>query len=72
MISLPLVSKARDLLTLISEAAVCQGNSDDQFLALPNIRENSMKDAKGMLYSVQNMGLHKHDFICFCIAYAIK
>ena len=46
---------------------MCQGNSDDQFLALPNVRENSMKDATGMLYSVQKMGLHKHDFICFVL-----
>jgi len=39
------VSKAKVVLTAISGAAVCEGNSDEKFLALPNIHENTMKDA---------------------------
>ena len=39
------VTKAKDLLTTISDADVCEGNSDDRFLALPNIHENSLRDA---------------------------
>ena len=42
------VSKVRDTLALLSEAAVCQGNSDEQFLSLPNIHDHSMKDASSM------------------------
>ena len=43
-----IVLKAREIITIIYEAAVCQGNSDERFLALPNIRKNSMKDSTSM------------------------
>ena len=40
-----IVSKVRDLLALVSCAQACEGNSDERFLALPNIHKNTMKDA---------------------------
>ena len=39
------VTKAKDLLSTISNADICEGNSDDRFLALPNIHKNSLIDA---------------------------
>ena len=45
---LRLVLKARRLLIAISEAAVCQGNFDEQFLTLPNVYENGIRDATGI------------------------
>jgi len=54
------VSKAKVVLTAISGAAVCGGNSDEKFLALPNIHENTMKDAsrKFIIWHVT-----KHEYI---------
>ena len=43
------MSKAKDLLDLLSVADVCDGNPDERFLALPNIHKKCMKDATGML-----------------------
>ena len=50
------VSKAKDVLTTISNAVVCEGNYDERFLALPNIHENTMKDATRMF-----IVWHKHE-----------
>ena len=32
----------------VSGAEVCEGNSDERFLALPNIHKNTMKDISSM------------------------
>lgn len=39
-----LVSRVSEVLRAVSGAEVCEGNSDERFLALPNIHKNTMKD----------------------------
>ena len=36
----------------VTEADVCEGNSDERFLALPSIQKNTMKDNSSMLLYV--------------------
>ena len=44
-----LVSKVKDVLRTVTDADVCEGNSDERFLSLPNIQKNTMKDLSSML-----------------------
>ena len=43
------VSKAKDVLDTLQVADICEGNSDERFLELPNIHKNCMKDSTGVL-----------------------
>jgi len=75
------VSKAKGVLIAISNAVVCEGNCDERFLVLPNIHENTMKDATRMFIVVHycnmmlllDMNLHAwncnydiQSFVLFC------
>jgi len=43
-----LVSKVTTILRAVSDAKVCEGNSEERYLNLPNIHKNVMKDISSM------------------------
>ena len=60
------VLTAKEIINIISKAAVCQGNSDERFLALPSIRKNSMKDSTSTSQS-----LYSKHYNVFALSFSV-
>ena len=63
------VSKAKDLLTAISNAKVCEGSADTRFLNLPNIHKDTLKDATS---KYKGKYMHIHIYLMYFLSLVIK